>query len=178
MRRGSAGRAPGRARRNFCGADGRRENVSRDLPIVEAGAAARVWERGQGLGLEAPLGVTRAVEEAMQTPLDITFRGMEPSAAVEDAIHRWATRLEHTCDRIERCGVVVEMPHRHHRHGSTFRILIVLGIPDGTIVVSRDPGRDHTHENVYVAIADAFRAARRQLEERIQIQRGDVKLHA
>ena len=114
----------------------------------------------------------------VSTPVDITFRGMEPSTAVETSINEWVERLEHAFDRIERCAVVVEIPHRHQRQGNTFHVRVDLMVPDHVITASRDPGLDHTHEDVYVAISDAFRAARRQLQDHARIQRGDVKLHA
>jgi len=103
---------------------------------------------------------------------------MTPSPCVEDAVRRWAARLEHTYDRIERCAVVIEVPHRHHRQGNTFHIRVEVTVPDRTIEVSRDPGLDHAHEDIYVAISDAFRAARRQLLDYARIKRGEVKVHA
>lgn len=114
----------------------------------------------------------------MQLPVDITFRGMDPSPSVESAIKRWAERLDHASGKIQRCAVVVDVPHRSQRQGQTFQVRVELTVPDHTIAVSRDPGIDHTHEDVYVAIADAFRAARRQLQAHAEIQRGEVKLHA
>lgn len=114
----------------------------------------------------------------MNTPVDITFRAMDPSPAVEASIKDWAARLDHSFDRIERCAVVIEIPHRHQRQGNTFHVRIELTVPNQVIAVSRDPGLDHKHEDVHVAIADAFRAARRQLQDHARIQRGDVKRHA
>lgn len=114
----------------------------------------------------------------MKPPVDITFRAMEPSPAVVDAVNEWAERLAHSFDRIERCAVTIEVPHRHQRQGNTFHVRIELTVPNQMITVSRDPGLDHKHEDVYVAITDAFRAARRQLQDHARIQRGDVKLHA
>lgn len=114
----------------------------------------------------------------MKPVVDITFRAMEPSTAVVNTINDWAARLDHSFDRIERCAVTIEVPHRHQRQGNTFRVRIELTVPNQVITVSRDPGLDHKHEDVYVAIADAFRAARRQLQDHVRIQRGDVKLHA
>lgn len=114
----------------------------------------------------------------MKTPVDITFRGMDSSSAVEASIHEWAARLDHSFDRIERCDVVVEIPHRHQRQGQTFHVRIEIAVPNHVITVSRDPGLDPKHEDVYVAVADAFRAARRQLQDHARIERGDVKLHA
>lgn len=95
-----------------------------------------------------------------------------------NAVERWADRLGHHYDRIQRCEVVIEQPHRSSRSGGTFHVRIDLQIPNQTITVSRDSGRDPAHEDVYVAIADAFRAARRQLMEHVEVQRGDVKAHA
>ena len=109
----------------------------------------------------------------MQTPLDLTFRDMTPNPAVEDAIHRWTARLEHLFGRIQRCAVVVEQPHHHHRRGNRFHVHVDLLVPGHEIAV-----RGAEHESVYVAVADAFRATRRQLHEHARIRRGDVKHHA
>jgi len=38
--------------------------------------------------------------------------------------------------------------------------------------------QSHAHEDVYVAIRDAFDAAKRRLEDYACLQRGDVKRHA
>ena len=103
---------------------------------------------------------------------------MAPSPFVEAAVHRWANRLDRVFDRIDRCDVVVEVPHRHHQQGRLFHVRIELKVPHQTLVVSHDCGIDHAHENVYVAIAAAFRAARRQLQDHVQMRRGNVKLHA
>lgn len=124
-----------------------------------------------------PGGVRHAVPLLMKAPVDITFRAMEPSPAVVDAINEWAARLEHSFERIERCAVIIEIPHRHQRQGNTFHVRIELTVPHQVITVSRDPGLDDKHEDVYVAIADAFRAARRQLQDHARVVRGDVKLH-
>jgi ribosome-associated translation inhibitor RaiA len=95
--------------------------------------------------------------------LHITFLGMERSPAVEAQIERWLHKLERSFGRVIRCDTWIEQPHQHSRKGNTFRARIELSVPGSTLVVSRDTGLDRAHENVYVAIADAFRAVRRQL---------------
>jgi ribosome-associated translation inhibitor RaiA len=112
------------------------------------------------------------------TMVDITYRGMAPSPALNDWIERWAERLHRAFDRIEHCAVVLEIPHRHHRHGRTFQVHVQVTVPQATVAITRDPGHDQGHESAYVAVADAFRAARRQLQDRARIRRGDVKFHA
>ncbi|MFN0246966.1 MAG: HPF/RaiA family ribosome-associated protein [Kofleriaceae bacterium] len=114
----------------------------------------------------------------MQTPVDITYRDMQPSIALDATIERWADRLGRLEPRISHCTVVVERPHRKHRTGQQFHVRLEIAIPDRVIVVGRDAGHDQGHEDPYVAVGDAFRAARRQLQEAIEIRRGDVKLHA
>lgn len=112
------------------------------------------------------------------TPVEITFRSMEPSPAVEDTVRTWVQRLAHSFKHILRCAVVIEQPHQHSHQGKTFQVHVYVTIPERTIAVTRDPGIDHAHEDVYVAISDAFRAARRILQDESQIRRGEVKLHA
>lgn len=114
----------------------------------------------------------------MSIPVEITFRGMSPSLAVEAAVERWMGRLEHVDDQIQRCSVWIELPHRHQRRGARFDVRIVLAIPGREITVAQDPGRSESHDDVYLAIADAFLAARRQLQDHAQIRRGNVKTHA
>lgn len=111
----------------------------------------------------------------MPFPLNVTFRDMEPSPAIDEAIRSWAGKLEHVYDRIERCHVVIERPHQRHRQGQRMRVSVTLAVPGPDVVVSHDHALDGSHENVYVAIRDAFRAARRQLEDHVRRQRWDVK---
>ena len=99
-----------------------------------------------------------------------TFRDMASSPALQAAAERWVARLEQVSDRITGCHVSIEKPHRHHLHGSPFQVNIVLTIPGAHITVSNQPNAD-----AYVALADAFRAARRQLLEHVDVQRGFVK---
>ncbi len=107
----------------------------------------------------------------VKTDVDITFRGMTPSPSVEAAVERWVARLKHVYDRIECCTVVVDKPCRRHRHGARFHVRIALAIPEHSISVSHDPGRGEAHTDVYVAVSDAFRAARRQLEDVVHDRR-------
>ena len=114
----------------------------------------------------------------MQTPLQITFRDMEPSAAVETKIRERAGRLEQYYDQIMSCRVMVEAPHAHHHQGKLYQVRIDLGVPDGELVVSHaHHHKDHAHEDVYVAIRDSFDAMKRQLEDYARKRRGKVKHH-
>jgi ribosomal subunit interface protein len=113
----------------------------------------------------------------MQLPLQITFRGMEASAAVETQIRARSAELDQYYDRIMRCRVVVEAPHRHHHQGKLFHVRVDMTVPGGELVVNREPTAHHAYEDVYVAIRDAFDAAQRQLADYARRQRHQVKTH-
>lgn len=131
----------------------------------------------------------------MRIPLQVSFRNMETSPAVEDRIREELAKLSQFYDRITNCRVMVEIPHRHREAGKRFHIRIYLTVPGGEIVVKQEPSR-HTmlrdfaiekrqkiqetaapHKDIYVAIRDAFKTARRQLQDFVRAQRGEVKYH-
>jgi len=113
----------------------------------------------------------------MQLPLQITFRGIPPSAAIESKIRSKSAKLDVLYDRIMGCRVVVEAPHRRHHQGRLYHVRIDLTLPGGELVVNRDPAEHHAYEDAYVAIRDAFDAAARQLEDYARRQRADTKIH-
>jgi cold shock CspA family protein len=113
----------------------------------------------------------------MQQPLQITFRNMDSSPSLEAQIRRRADELEQFFGRITGCRVMVEAQHRHHHQGRLFHIRIDLTLPGSEIVVSRDPAEHHAHEDAHVAVADAFDAARRQIEDKARRMHGQTKQH-
>jgi ribosomal subunit interface protein len=130
-------------------------------------------------GISAPRPSRQNVEKEapMQIPLQITFRDMQSSAAVETRIRERAAELDQYYDRIMRCRVVVHAPHRHHHQGALYHVRIDLTVPGGELVVNREPAAHHAYEDVYVAIRDAFDAAQRQLADYARRQRGAIKAH-
>jgi ribosome-associated translation inhibitor RaiA len=99
----------------------------------------------------------------MQLPLQITWRNLEPSPALERSIRDHAAKLERVYGRIVSCRVMVEAPHRHHAKGKLYHVRIDLSVPGQELAVTRDPPKNQAREDVYVAVRDAFEAARRQL---------------
>lgn len=114
----------------------------------------------------------------MNIPLQITFRHMDPSPALEDRIRQLAARLEHFSERIMRCHVVVESAHQHHAQGNLFEVRIDVTTPGGAFSIQSAHPYSHAHEDAYVALRDAFRAVRRRLEDFERVTRQDVKSHA
>jgi ribosomal subunit interface protein len=113
----------------------------------------------------------------MQTPLEIRFHQMDPSPAIEARIRAKAADLERFSNQITSCRVVVEKDHRHHHKGNLFRVRIDLGVPGKELVANRKGPKDHAHEDIQVAISDAFNALTRQLEDHVRTRRGKTKAH-
>ncbi|MCK5479630.1 MAG: HPF/RaiA family ribosome-associated protein [Gammaproteobacteria bacterium] len=114
----------------------------------------------------------------MQIPLQITFRDMEPSAAVEASIREKTAKLDQFYDQIMSCRVTVETPHAHQHKGKLFQVHIDLTVPEGELLVTHEHHhKDPAHEDIYVAIRDAFDAMKRQLEDYARKRRGKVKKH-
>jgi cold shock CspA family protein len=102
---------------------------------------------------------------------------MEPSGAVRSAIEKKVEKLDRICGCITSCRVVVEEPHRRHHKGRLFHVSIDMTLPGGEIVVNRDHHEKRSHEDVYVAIRDAFDAAQEKVEGYVRRRKGKVKRH-
>jgi ribosomal subunit interface protein len=113
----------------------------------------------------------------MQLPLQITFRNVDQSDAVEAKIRERAEKLETFFSPIISCRVAVETEHKHHQQGNRFRVRVEVKVPDRELVASREPAEHHAYTDVYVAIRDAFDAMKRQLEEYACQRRRHVKMH-
>ena len=114
----------------------------------------------------------------MQVPLQISFENIARSDAIEARIRDEVDKLEQFHDRLTSARVVVARPqHRHHK-GDIYQVRIHLTAPGGAdVAVSREPAASGAHEDVYVTIRDAFKAARRQLQDTTRKQQGHVKAH-
>ncbi len=113
----------------------------------------------------------------MKLPLQITFRHMEPSAALEARIRKLAEQLERFSQHMTRCHVIVEPPSQHQQQGALFDFRVDITLPDEEIAIHRARPADHSHEDPYVALRDAFAAARRKLQDYERKRRRDVKTH-
>lgn len=109
--------------------------------------------------------------------MEIVFHNVDRSPAVEAAVRERAAKLELFAENITSCRVTVEAPHKNHQQGNLYTVRVDLRFPGGEIVANRSHSEDRAHEDVYVALRDAFKATRRQLQDRQRIRRGEVKSH-
>ncbi len=113
----------------------------------------------------------------MTVPIQVTYRDFPQSDAIDARIKERAARLERHHKRITDCRVVIEAPHRRHHQGKLYHVRIDLVVPGGELVVNRDSHDKHAHEDVYVAIRDAFNAMERQLQGFAKQRGGEAKTH-
>jgi cold shock CspA family protein/ribosome-associated translation inhibitor RaiA len=113
----------------------------------------------------------------MNVPLQVTYRGVQQAELVTKYVRERAEALEKYAPQLMSCRVIIEAPHRRHREGRIFHVRIDMTVPGAEVVVGRDPAMKHAHEDVFVAIRDAFDAARRRLEDYSRRRRGLVKHH-
>ena len=113
----------------------------------------------------------------MQIPLKITFKDIPHSDFVELKIREKVAKLEQFAGDITSCRVIVEAPHQHHNKGNLYNVKVDVTLPGEEIIATRNPAAHHAHEDIYVAIRDAFNATRRQLENYVRRRRGKVKKH-
>jgi hypothetical protein len=102
----------------------------------------------------------------MDTPLQVTFRNFEHTPDLDQFIRLRAGELEAAAGhKLTSCHVVVDLAAEQHAEKRVFHARIDLAIPGGAIAVGREPHDHHSHEDAFVAVRDAFEAARRQVTD-------------
>ena len=114
----------------------------------------------------------------MQTPAEIEFQGMEARPQIQAVLAKHVADLEQHFGRVTACRVVLKAPGGHHRTGGLYEVNIRLALPDGREVnVDHTAQADERHSDLDFAINDAFKRARRQLQDNVRELQGQVKHH-
>jgi len=114
----------------------------------------------------------------METPIQIDFQDMTSTPKAHDAIAYRVAQLEQRYGRLTACRVVVKGPGGHHRAGGLYEVNIHLALPNGREVnVARTASADERHSDLSFAINDAFKRARRRLQDHARRLQGHVKHH-
>ncbi len=117
------------------------------------------------------------MKTAQPIPLQINFRNLDTSEAVEARVRKKVEHLGRFYPGIKSCRVTIEQLHRHHHQGNHFHVRMDLMVPGHELVAGREPDENHAYSDLYVALRDAFDAIRRQLEDLVRHQQGHVKHH-
>ncbi len=114
----------------------------------------------------------------MQTPVEIDFQGMRGRPEVQASIQHHVAELEQRYGRVTACRVVLKGPGGHQRTGGLYEVNIRLALPNGReINIARTAQADERLADLSFAINDAFKHARRQLQDHVRRLQGQVKQH-
>lgn len=125
----------------------------------------------------------------MTFPLQITYRDVTQSDAMDSLVSKEAEKLARYFDGILSCRVTIEHAHRHHRLGAPFQARIIVAVPGQDIYVNQAgdvhdsiasedeiPTRvskrvevDSAYKDPALAIRTAFRRARRKLQDYVRL---------
>lgn len=100
----------------------------------------------------------------MTNDFQIVFHNIDQSTSISDAVNKRISKLQRFCDRILAGRVVLDSPHNHHHKGKVYSVGLEIHTPSKEVRVNQEQHDNHAHENLYVAIRDAFNAAERQLK--------------
>ena len=94
----------------------------------------------------------------------IVFRGLDHSPSVEEVVQKRLQKLERFNHQIQSLRVTLEAPHNNHHKGNVYHVAVEALLPNHDIVVNNEQHDKHSHEDIYVAIRDAFDAMERRLK--------------
>jgi cold shock CspA family protein len=115
----------------------------------------------------------------MQIPAEIDFERCDDPQRFRERIADRIAMLESRFGRITACRVTMRGPGNHHRTGGAYQVLIHLELPGGRQVdIDRAPDEDERYGDPIFAINDAFKRARRVLQDNVRHHmQGQVKHH-
>jgi cold shock CspA family protein len=114
---------------------------------------------------------------AMEKQPQVTVRGAEVTPQIQARCFDEIDKLERYYEHIIGCNVVITAAHQHSQKGNLWDVRIDMAVPGQKIAVTRTPGEHHKDEDIEVAVTDAFKRARRQLEDYVRKHRHLVKTH-
>lgn len=112
----------------------------------------------------------------MTNEIQIVYHNLDQSDAITDAVNKRIKKLERFCDHIITGRVVLDSPHNNHHKGKVYSVGLEIHTAQKEIRVNQDHHDNHAHEDMYVAIRDAFNAAERQLKSIDKKHRADARI--
>jgi cold shock CspA family protein/ribosome-associated translation inhibitor RaiA len=114
----------------------------------------------------------------MQVPAQIDFQGMSPAPELRQRAEELIGKLETRFGRVTSCRVAIKAPGEHHRTSGLYEVNIEIALPDGrSVTAARTPPADERFRDARFALDEAFKRARRRLQDQARRLRGEVKSH-
>lgn len=95
----------------------------------------------------------------MKPAVDVVYRDLDSSAALNDIILKKLEKLTRFTDQIIHSRVVLDTPHQHKHKGKQYRASIELDLKGHPVAVTQDD------ESIHVALRDAFLNAERKIKQ-------------
>ena len=95
----------------------------------------------------------------MKSAVDVLYRDLESSPALNEIISKKLEKLNRYSDQIIHSRVVLDTPHNHKHKGKQFRASIEIDIKGHPIAVAQD------NESIHIAVRDAFVTAERKVKQ-------------
>ena len=92
----------------------------------------------------------------MQRPVEVVFRQMDRSTAMEERVTERASALDRRFNRVQNFRVTIAPSQK--AKGKSFEVCVDITVPGEELLVSS------TNIDAYVAITDAFQTAHRRLD--------------
>ena len=100
----------------------------------------------------------------MTNEFQVLFHNIDQTSALSQAVQKRIDKLARYCDQILSGRVVLDAPHNHHHKGKVYAVAIEIHVSSKKIIVNQGQHNNHAHEDLYIAIRDAFNAAERKLK--------------
>jgi len=100
----------------------------------------------------------------MTNEFQVVYHNIDQTEAISEAVQKRIDKLERFCDHIINGRVVLDCPHNNHHKGKVYSVTLEMHTPTLEVRVNQDQHDNHAHEDLYIAIRDAFNAAERQLK--------------
>ena len=113
----------------------------------------------------------------MTNEFQVLFHNIVQTDALAQAVQKRINKLERYSDQILSGRVVLDAPHNNHYKGKVFSVGIEIHTSLKEIIINQGKQNNHAHEDLYIAIRDAFNAAERQLKSITKKHRAD-RTHA
>lgn len=112
----------------------------------------------------------------MRVPIEITYRNVLKSDAIEKLIYEKADKLNDFHDNIVSCRISIDQHQESKSSGNRYHVHIGVRVPPGKeLVVRQKSAEEGSNESIRTVITEAFKTISRQLKKLKQKQRGMVK---
>ena len=100
----------------------------------------------------------------MSNEFQVVYHNIDQSAALTENVNKRIEKLQRYSHDIIGGRVVLDSPHNNHHKGKVFSVTVEIHTSGKEVIVWQGQHDKPAHEDIYVAVRDAFNVAERQLK--------------